>query len=61
MITGFVADDDFGDGGLEIVETGDGWETGGTTLSSVDVEMEEMEEEDVEKEERELDGDNEGK
>ena len=42
MITGFVGDDDFGDGGLEIVETGDGWEIGGAALSSIDVKRGEM-------------------
>ena len=59
-MTGLVVDDDLGDGGLEIVEIGDGWETTGTTPSSIDVDRGEMEG-DVENEERDLDGDNEGK
>lgn len=37
MITGFADDDDFGDGGLEIVEIDGLWETVGMTFSSMDV------------------------
>ena len=35
MITGLAEDDDFGEGGLDIVAIDDAWETEGMTFSSI--------------------------